>query len=112
MGRYLLPSREVAGEVLTVPLVDIPSRGALVFRESRLALLRHGDEFVALSLVCTHLGCTVAVTSDELVCPCHGSRFDRAGGVLDGPATQRLGRYRVKKNGDSLDVQLGAERLA
>ncbi|GAB4297277.1 MAG: hypothetical protein Fur0034_07140 [Desulfuromonadia bacterium] len=50
---------------------------------------------MALSLVCTHLGCTVSVGEGEMVCPCHGSRFDREGGVLSGPAASPLGRLPV-----------------
>jgi len=37
---------------------------------------------------CTHLGCEVSVLSDpiktEIICPCHQSRFDDAGRVLQG----------------------------
>lgn len=38
--------------------------------------------------VCTHLGCSLRKNPDEdsWDCPCHGSRFDRHGAVLDGPA--------------------------
>jgi Rieske Fe-S protein len=40
---------------------------------------------------CTHLGCRIdRVVGDEVVCPCHGSRFRSDGSVATGPATRAL----------------------
>ncbi|MBI4499558.1 MAG: Rieske (2Fe-2S) protein [Gemmatimonadetes bacterium] len=49
----------------------------------------------ALSLQCTHEGCPVNATPLQgiLTCPCHGSRFDLEGRVVQGPAEFPLGRY-------------------
>ena len=46
----------------------------------------------AVSPVCTHLGCQVNFNRAETSwdCPCHGSRFDVDGNVLQGPAVHRL----------------------
>lgn len=46
----------------------------------------------ALSAICTHQGCQVAFNAVERSwdCPCHGSRFDVDGTVLDGPAMKPL----------------------
>lgn len=49
--------------------------------------------FTALSPVCTHLGCTVEIEGARLVCPCHGSTYDRRGTVLQGPAPRSLAHY-------------------
>jgi glycine/D-amino acid oxidase-like deaminating enzyme/nitrite reductase/ring-hydroxylating ferredoxin subunit len=48
----------------------------------------------AVSLRCTHLGCLLRFNGAERSwdCPCHGSRFDVDGGVLEGPATTPLER--------------------
>jgi len=49
-------------------------------------------DVTAVSLTCTHLGCTVQWNPAERSwdCPCHGSRFDRFGAVLEGPARDAL----------------------
>ncbi len=51
----------------------------------------------AVSLRCTHLGCLLRFNSAERSwdCPCHGSRFDLDGTVLEGPATKPLERRSV-----------------
>lgn len=53
---------------------------------------RASGEVHAMSAVCTHLGCLVEWNGSEETwdCPCHGSRFDHAGAVLQGPATEDL----------------------
>ncbi|MEX2177673.1 MAG: Rieske (2Fe-2S) protein [Gemmatimonadaceae bacterium] len=66
-----------------------------------------GDEFTALSPICTHRGCTVDVRGERLVCPCHGSTYDREGTVLRGPAERPLTRYAVQRSGETLVIELG-----
>lgn len=103
--RYLTPRSSGKRRVLaSAAAADVPTGGALVFREERIALLRDGSGYYALSLVCTHLGCTVAVSEDALSCPCHGSRFDRQGKVLKGPADRPLERIKVELHGERVEV--------
>jgi len=82
----------------------VPVDGALVFSQERVALMREGDTVYALDLICTHLGCTVTVTSSGLSCPCHGSRFDRQGRVLKGPADRTLRRLKVEEHAGIIEV--------
>jgi glycine/D-amino acid oxidase-like deaminating enzyme/nitrite reductase/ring-hydroxylating ferredoxin subunit len=60
----------------------------------------HRDEagaLHALSARCTHLGCIVHFNDAERAweCPCHGSRFDIEGSVIQGPANKPLQRKDV-----------------
>jgi cytochrome b6-f complex iron-sulfur subunit len=59
-------------------------------------VIRTSSGFTALSLVCTHLGCTVESKPDGFTCPCHGSRFDPQGNVLRGPAAKPLNPLRTE----------------
>ena len=103
--RYLIPRTSGKRQVLaSAAAADVPQGGALLFRNERLALFRDDSGFYALSLICSHLGCTVTVTEDSLSCPCHGSRFDRQGKVLTGPADKSLARMKVEERGGRVEV--------
>ncbi len=55
---------------------------------------------VAFSAICTHMGCTVAPSGKQLVCPCHGSVYDAfTGKNLTGPAPSPLPAVPVKVAG-------------
>jgi Rieske Fe-S protein len=50
--------------------------------------------FSAVEGVCTHEGCTInGADGATYVCPCHGSRYNRSGQVLQGPARAALRQY-------------------
>jgi len=51
-------------------------------------LIHDQKGFYALSAVCTHLGCLTAWKPelDVIACPCHGSKFNRDGVKIAGPA--------------------------
>jgi Rieske Fe-S protein len=72
-----------------------------------LYVLALGDnQFAAVSPVCTHRGCTVELQDEHLVCPCHGSTYDRSGAVLRGPAEQPLRRFRVRMESGVIEIIL------
>jgi cytochrome b6-f complex iron-sulfur subunit len=62
-----------------------------------LACLADGS-FLALSRICTHLGCSVPWDEEKkkFVCPCHGSTFNMTGEVLTAPAPRPLDTYPVR----------------
>jgi glycine/D-amino acid oxidase-like deaminating enzyme/nitrite reductase/ring-hydroxylating ferredoxin subunit len=73
-----------------------PGEGAIVRHDGNtLAAYRDADgEVTAVSPTCTHLFCHVRFNDAERSwdCPCHGSRFDLDGTVIEGPAVRDLDR--------------------
>jgi glycine/D-amino acid oxidase-like deaminating enzyme/nitrite reductase/ring-hydroxylating ferredoxin subunit len=75
---------------------QIPPGGGAVVRRGFKKIAVYRDEQGEIherSAVCTHLYCIVAWNSAERTwdCPCHGSRFDPYGQVVNGPAITPLG---------------------
>ncbi len=53
-----------------------------------------------ISRVCTHLGCLVSFVETGFDCPCHGSKFDRNGKVIAGPAPRNLPWLEISRDVD------------
>ena len=70
------------------------------FAEQNLVLFHDSEGFYAVSTTCTHLGCAVARSQEGFACPCHGSRFDSKGKVIDGPAPRPLPWLEVSRAAD------------
>ena len=73
----------------------------------RYGAYRHfNDKLYIVDITCTHLGCELHFNGAEQTwdCPCHGSRFDYEGNVIEGPAIKPLNRYGEGKN--SIDPKL------
>lgn len=60
-------------------------------------VVNHGGRIFAVSIVCTHLGCTPNWMENErkFKCPCHGSGFTIEGINFEGPAPVPLRRFEV-----------------
>lgn len=74
---------------------EIPSDSGALVRRGATKIAVYRDENGVLherSAVCTHLGCFVHWNDTEKTwdCPCHGSRFDRFGSAINGPANKPL----------------------
>ncbi|HVE64836.1 MAG TPA: FAD-dependent oxidoreductase [Mycobacteriales bacterium] len=95
----LAVAKELVGGYLAGPDVDsadeIAAGEAAVVRRGPAKTACYRDEsgtLHAVSARCTHLGCIVGWNAAEKSwdCPCHGSRFDVDGAVLQGPAVEPL----------------------
>ena len=71
-----------------------PGEGAIVEidGEKVAAFVDDDKTLYTVSARCQHLGCTVAWNGRGRTwdCPCHGSRYDSKGAVLNGPTTKPL----------------------
>jgi glycine/D-amino acid oxidase-like deaminating enzyme/nitrite reductase/ring-hydroxylating ferredoxin subunit len=74
-------------------IVEVDGQSVGAYRDA-------SGEVHAVSVTCTHLGCTLHWNAAETSwdCPCHGSRFDADGSVLDGPAIRPLDRLEVDRS--------------
>ena len=66
----------------------------------------NGRDFVAMSNICTHLGCRVRwiAEQDQFFCPCHNAGFKKNGDVASGPPPKPLDQYQVKEEDGQLFV--------
>ena len=83
------------------PASDYPLNSRTLLSAPQAVLLHTENGFSALSLVCTHLGCTVEQKTDGFTCPCHGSRFNLDGKVTHGPAVKPLTSLRIEMTQDN-----------
>lgn len=76
-----------------------PGEGAVMRLGTHVCAVSRDDsgQVHVVSARCTHLGCLVAFNRAERTweCPCHGSRFDPDGNVVQGPATRPLERREI-----------------
>ncbi len=101
------------GNLIRVPLTEAPAlavRGGAVSvslpkRQAMIVVHLQENEYLALSPVCTHRGCIVRKVKNGFECPCHGSRYDQSGEVVEGPAPRALNRYPLELQGTELLIR-------
>ncbi len=75
-----------------------------------LTIANADGEYMAFDGICTHEHCSLAggfLDGYTLTCYCHGAQFDIGNGkVLSPPATDPLGVYQVKTEGEDILVQI------
>jgi Rieske Fe-S protein len=69
-------------------------------------LTEDGRDFIAMSNVCTHLGCRIRwiANQNQYFCPCHNGVYDKQGNVVSGPPPRPLDRYQTKLENDQLFI--------
>jgi Rieske Fe-S protein len=83
--------------------------------DDRIAIKRTGTTtFTAISTICTHQQCTVALSGNSFECPCHGARYDADGNVTRQPqqtsgSATSLPRYQTSYDAvsDTLTITTG-----
>ncbi len=110
VARFLKPPAAVSGAIGQVTdvgaLATFPAGQltAVAVNGQPAAVQNVDGKYTVYSLICTHLGCVVAVSGDTFHCPCHGSEFSATGTVTKGPATLPLPTYHSQTQNGSLLV--------
>jgi cytochrome b6-f complex iron-sulfur subunit len=108
--RYLAPPGGSAEDKkVVIAKKEIPagqSRAVLYNDKQVIVINRPGKGFIALSKVCTHLGCLVEYEKDKnaLSCPCHAGTYDLEGNVLSGPPPRPLPKIPLKVEGEQIII--------
>jgi cytochrome b6-f complex iron-sulfur subunit len=98
----VIDSSSVLAKTGSTAIVNFASGSVLVDRPTAAS-------FVAMTAVCTHQGCTINSfdsSNNQFVCPCHGSRFDENGKVIQGPASTNLQIYQTQFANNTLTITL------
>ena len=103
------PARGEKAKVISIKKSDIrlgEAREIVLNDKPVIVINRYGRGFIALSKVCTHLGCLVEYDKGlrKLICPCHAGTFDLEGNVLSGPPPRPLPAVPLKVEGDFVIV--------
>lgn len=67
-------------------------------QKAKVWLSNSDKGFIALYNVCVHLGCLYAWQSvtNRFECPCHGSKYQKDGTYIEGPAPRSLDRMEIR----------------
>ena len=115
--RFIVPPKVVnlgSETVVAGTVGELPLNSDKIFRFGNrpgILILTAQDKYIALSAVCTHLGCTVRYRKDRdlIWCPCHNGWYDLTGRNIAGPPPRPLERYEVHVKGKEIVVSRGSE---
>jgi Rieske Fe-S protein len=80
--------------------------GSILLDDENMLIRTSQTQFEAINLICRHKGCTVELSGDQFVCPCHGSEYDITGKVTHGPSKANLRTWETKYDPDKGTVTL------
>ena len=82
--------------------VDYMPGTVTTLKARKVFIVREGNSFKAISVICQHLGCAVHWTKEKNIfeCPCHGSKYYKNGVNFAGPAPKPLYHYDVSVDGN------------
>jgi nitrite reductase/ring-hydroxylating ferredoxin subunit len=85
-----------------------PQDGATIDRDHEVILVRNADRVYAFGLSCPHQRTPLRWQEEErrFRCPKHKSSFQLDGAFLEGRATRSLDRYALRREGDTVVVDL------
>ncbi|RMG04051.1 MAG: Rieske (2Fe-2S) protein [Nitrospirae bacterium] len=108
--RFLTPEAQSARKAqVKISRKKLPPGAAVkaMLNDKPIIVIHHPNKgYIALSRVCTHLGCLVDYDRavDRLICPCHGANFTVDGTVISGPAPSPLREYPLVVKGKDIIV--------
>jgi cytochrome b6-f complex iron-sulfur subunit len=108
--QYLAPPASAARtKTLIIAKRDIPLGEAkeIVFNNIPAVVLnRPGKGLIAVSRVCTHLGCLVQYDKENtrLLCPCHAGVYDLEGNIVSGPPPKPLPKLPLRVEGETIVI--------
>lgn len=119
LAAYLFSGKDARGPRTARQLIEAGPADSFLpgsvtpFRGGRFFLVRLDDGgYIALSLRCTHLGCSINWEEKQkrFVCPCHASAFDMNGSVRNSPAPKPLDYYPVVIENGIVRVDVGTTK--
>lgn len=107
------------GEIITIPKSDFFETKKGKQKEKKYVVVKNDhfefpigiyklpdDCYTALLLQCTHKGCELDPQGDFMVCPCHGSEFNKLGEVQNPPAEENLKPFKTSTDNENIYIHL------
>ena len=87
---------------------EVPTGGGKAFTVGAVQgyLVNQFGVITAVSAICTHMGCVLALHGQGLLCPCHDARFTLSGDSVGTYKTPKLPVIRSRVSGDNVEVFL------